>query len=130
LQGSVRAHAQGRAAAPGAIAAFGLKAFAGRRIEHHAQNRRVVAQQGDADGELRQAVREAARAVNRIDYPDPRALQARPIVGPLLRQPAVLRKCADQGIVQQAIDLEVGGRDHLTRTFEPMGPARTEMAQR
>ena len=103
----MRAHAQRRAAAPGPAAPFGLETFAGRRIEHHAQNRRVIAQQGDADGELGQAVRESARAVDRVDHPDPLTVQARPVVGPLLRKPAVIGKRAGQVLVEQAIDLEV-----------------------
>ena len=72
----------------------------------------------------------SARAVDRVDHPDPLPVQARPVVGPLLRKPAVIGKRAGEVLVEQAIDLEVRCGDNLTRTLEPMRATRTEMAQR
>src|SRR5581483_7188474 len=64
-------------------------------------------------GELRNAFNELARAVDRIDDPDPLGMKPREIILAFFREPAVVGIFAEQDFLDLRIRLEVGYRDGI-----------------
>ena len=95
-------------AQPGAA----MPQVAGHRRLHHAEHRHAVLDQRDVDGELAIALDELARAVQRIDHPQPRpgqALRGGDLVRRLLRQHRDVGGEPRQAIDNAVMRGEVGG---------------------
>jgi hypothetical protein len=76
----------------------------------------LVSLQGGRDAELRNAVQEIGRAVERIDNPGMRLVRAGPLA-PFLAEKAIARSGLDQLFVQDFFGPAVGGADEIGRPF-------------
>ncbi len=130
LQLALVADPERRAVELRAVVAAGLEVLAGRRVEDRAEQRHALDQQRHADRELGPAGGERAGAVDRVDHPEPAAAVARAVVGALLRQPGVVGPRADQDVVEQPVDREVGRGDDLAGRLLPGLGRRLEMLER
>src|SRR5579875_2492348 len=93
------------------------KHLAPDRIVGYAQHRLVILRQRDCDRKLRHAADELFRAVERIDYPDARTLQPRPVVLGLLGEPSIVGERIAQIRGDRAVGLEVSGSHRTILTF-------------
>ena len=88
----------------------------------------MIVRKTDGDGELRFAGQVAACAIDRIDNPHQLVRQTIGRVHGLLGQPAVMRECAQQHAVQDAIGGQVSFCLGLVRRFVGHGLLRSERA--
>ena len=99
-----------------------LEAFARCRIEQTGEDGLSGLDQCDGDGELGLAGDEAAGAVDRIDHPDARSLQAQAVVPRFLREPGGVGAHLAEARLERMVDREIGLGEDLARLFLP-GPA-------
>src|SRR5690606_27491781 len=114
-RGHVQPHgpASPRRLAPRAAPTNGPEQLARGRVVHHPQHPAARFDQSDGHGELRPARDVGARPVQRVH--DPYPLPSEPVrrVLRFLREPAVLRPCAEQPRAQDLVGLEVRRRERL-----------------
>ena len=89
------------------------------RAFQHAGQRAAVLDHGDADTPGMQSVEKTPRSVDRIDDEGAAGRKPGMIVGGLLRQPAVIRPCLEQGVAQIGVGGMVGLADWRGAALHP-----------
>jgi hypothetical protein len=124
-------------ASPRAVAGPAMPQRAGHRRLDHAEHRHAVLDEGDVDGELAIALDELARAVERIDHPQPRPAPAQRRgnrIGGFLRQHRHVRRQVAQAGDDAAVRGEVGRGQRagigLVRDVEVVGVDREDLRGR
>ncbi len=102
----------------------------GRRVQHPG-GRPAVLDHGDGHHPPGPALDEGDGAVDGIDHEGAAGGEARAVVGGLLRQPAIVRPGAQQPLLQQAVDGDVGAGDRRASGLGPgLDPAGLEESER
>src|SRR5262249_43542215 len=100
-----------------ALAALGEKQLVGGGIKHEARDQRAVTLEPDRDRELRNAVQEVGRAVERIDDPGMRLVGALDLAA-FLAEERVTRARGQQFFLQRIFRALVGERNEIRRALE------------